>query len=199
MFFAESVWNSSGTISIHGFALLSEDGICLFADRSFHECSGLCNFKYSFVYTCFQTVGPAEYGSFTVVRIRRKLASGTGVSSYRSLAINLKIIRVMMNVRKGELYVFCSESAGTEPIYAVFEEYESGCLYVNFMLSTDRFETEGCLPDGYVCARPATEDEKTDFERRLEIYRHRLSRIERCLSERGIGDMEEELSRLLIV
>jgi len=105
----------------------------------------------------------------------------------------------MMDLRKGELYVFGNGSAETEPIYAVFEEYESGCLYVNFMLSSDRFETEGCLPDGYVDARPATEREKADFEKALEFYRGRLSRIERCLSERGSGDVEVELSELLSV
>ena len=113
-----------------------------------------------------------------------------------SFTANLKNNRVMMNLCEGELYVFSKVPADVKPIYAVFEAYESGCSYVKFMLSSDRFETEGCLPDGYVCARPATESEKADFERALEFYRLRILRIERCLSERGIGDVEDELGEL---
>lgn len=109
----------------------------------------------------------------------------------------IKIDRIMMNLQKGELYVFSGESADSEPVYAVFEECDSGCLYVNFLLSSRRFETEGCLPDAYVRARVATAEEKSDFEKALEMYRRRLMRIERCLSERGSGDVEDELNGLL--
>ena len=109
----------------------------------------------------------------------------------------IKIDRMMMNLQKGELYVFGDESAEAEPVYAIFEESDSGCLYVNFLLSSSRFETEGCLPDAYVQARVATAEEKSDFEKALEMYRRRLMRIERCLSERGSGDVEDELNGLL--